>query len=177
LKPLVNDLSPTIDSVRTTGPIQRFEAFGHPLCFQQQLRHAITSDSFPSRRQALCRVYLSMPPDVNDRPITVSFDSTGPIQDAQKVGIPMIIRTWPGREVVTPNIQFCCQGTRGNVNMEGIVDLADLSFLVSFLTGGVAELPCADEANVNAEGIVDLTDLSSLVSYLTGGGFVLPACG
>jgi len=70
----------------------------------------------------------------------------------------------------------CCQGPRGNVNVTGIVDLADLSALVSFLTGGGYVLSCPDAANVNAVGIVDLADLSALVSYLTGGGYVLPSC-
>jgi hypothetical protein len=70
----------------------------------------------------------------------------------------------------------CCTGTTGNVNMAGIVDLSDLSSLVSYLTGGGYVLPCVPEANVNATGIVDLSDLSALVSYLTGGGYVLPNC-
>ena len=60
--------------------------------------------------------------------------------------------------------------------MTGIVDLADLSALVSYLTGLGYILPCADEANINKLGIVDLADLSALVSYLTGGGYVLPNC-
>jgi hypothetical protein len=70
----------------------------------------------------------------------------------------------------------CCQGTTGNVNGTGIVDLADLSALVSYLTGGGYVLPCNKEANINAIGIVDLADLSALVSYLTGGGYALPTC-
>jgi len=70
----------------------------------------------------------------------------------------------------------CCVGVRGNVNYVGIVDLADLSALVSYLTGGGYTLPCPNEANVNGIGIVDLADLSALVSYLTGGGYVLPNC-
>lgn len=70
----------------------------------------------------------------------------------------------------------CCDGDRGNVNMTGIVDLADLSALVSYLTGGGYAIPCADEANVNGTGIIDLADLSALVSYLTGGGYLLPNC-
>ncbi|PWB75887.1 hypothetical protein C3F09_01885 [candidate division GN15 bacterium] len=70
----------------------------------------------------------------------------------------------------------CCAGLRGNVNFTGIVDLGDLSALVSFLTGGGYVLPCNEEADVNGMGIVDLSDLSSLVSYLTGGGYVLPNC-
>lgn len=70
----------------------------------------------------------------------------------------------------------CCTGVTGNVNMSGIVDLSDLSALVSYLTGGGYVLPCSAEANVNNVGIVDLSDLSALVSYLTGGGYVLPNC-
>ena len=70
----------------------------------------------------------------------------------------------------------CCIGTTGNVNGAGIIDLADLSSLVSYLTGGGYVLPCPAAANVNNTGIVDLADLSALVNYLTGGGFVLPNC-
>ncbi|PWB70390.1 hypothetical protein C3F09_09150 [candidate division GN15 bacterium] len=77
------------------------------------------------------------------------------------------------RTVESPS---CCSGTVGNVNMTGITDLADLSALVSYLTGGGFVLPCKEEANINNTGIVDLADLSALVSYLTGGGFVLPNC-
>jgi uncharacterized protein (TIGR02145 family) len=70
----------------------------------------------------------------------------------------------------------CCTGATGNVNMAGGVDLADLSALVSYLTGGGYVLTCIPEANVNGVGSVDLADLSALVSYLTGGGYVLPGC-
>jgi len=70
----------------------------------------------------------------------------------------------------------CCTGVAGNVNMAGVIDLADLSALISYLTGGGYVLPCTDAANVNGFGIVDLGDLSALVNYLTGGGYVLPSC-
>ena len=73
-------------------------------------------------------------------------------------------------------VQHCCLGKRGNVNLIGITDLADLSALVSYLTGSGFKLVCSSSANVNGSGIVDLADLSALVSYLTGGGFVLPNC-
>jgi len=83
------------------------------------------------------------------------------------------------KEFVKKNLGVCascCTGVTGNVNMAGIVDLSDLSALVSYLTGGGYVLPCQPEANVNNAGIVDLSDLSALVSYLTGGGYVLPSC-
>jgi bacillolysin len=74
------------------------------------------------------------------------------------------------------NPTSCCVGLRGNVNQLGAVDLADLSAMVSYLTGGGYVLPCVDAANVNGLASVDLADLSALVSYLTGGGYSLPAC-
>ena len=70
----------------------------------------------------------------------------------------------------------CCVGKRGNVNMAGVIDLVDLSSLVSYLTGGPFVPPCFDAANVNGLGVIDLVDLSSLVSYLTGGSFVQVDC-
>jgi len=85
----------------------------------------------------------------------------------------------PGQQDVNHNgvgDACCCVGVTGNVNDAGIVDLADLSSLVSYLTGGGYVLPCPKEANVNGMGIIDLSDLSALVSYLTGGGYVLPTC-
>ncbi|MFZ1685260.1 MAG: hypothetical protein WAU88_14180, partial [Candidatus Zixiibacteriota bacterium] len=70
----------------------------------------------------------------------------------------------------------CCQGVRGNVNLTGTVDLADLSALVNYLTGGGYLLPCEGEANVNGVGVVDLADLAGLIDYLAGGGYVLLSC-
>ena len=70
----------------------------------------------------------------------------------------------------------CCIGKRGNVNCTGVIDLGDLSALVSYLTGGGYVLCCYNAANVNGTGVIDLGDLSALVSYLTVGGFVLVNC-
>ena len=84
--------------------------------------------------------------------------------------------TSPIRLSLKGNAIGCCFDKTGNVNQVGIVDLADLSASVSYLTGGGYVLPCPEAANVNSAGIVDLADLSALVSYLTGGGYVLPNC-
>ena len=98
--------------------------------------------------------------------LSTDFPTVSPYQTFQGISDAFVARLTSG----------CCQGATGNVNMLGIVDLADLSALVSYLTGGGYVLPCAEEANINNTGIVDLSDLSALVSYLTGGGYVLPNC-
>ena len=70
----------------------------------------------------------------------------------------------------------CCVGTRGNLDMAGIVDVSDLCKLVTYLMGGEGVLACVDAGNVTGTGIVDIADLSALIDYLTGGGYVLPYC-
>jgi hypothetical protein len=74
------------------------------------------------------------------------------------------------------SIGQCCKGTRGNVDLTGIVDIGDLSMLVAYLTGFCSQIPCANAANVDGEEIIDVSDLSALVEYLMGGGFTLPTC-
>ena len=61
----------------------------------------------------------------------------------------------------------CCTGPRGNVDMQGIIDLSDLSLLIRYLTTPNQTLPCVDEANIDGSSIIDLSDLSLLIGYLT----------
>ncbi|PWB74372.1 hypothetical protein C3F09_04035 [candidate division GN15 bacterium] len=71
---------------------------------------------------------------------------------------------------------LCCPDSTGDINLSGVVDLSDLSALISYMTGSGYVLPCIGAGNVNAVGIIDLSDLSALISYLTGGGYILPHC-
>lgn len=78
--------------------------------------------------------------------------------------------------VVTPTLGCsCCDGTTGNVNLKGIVDLADLSMLIAYLVAD-GPLICRDAANTNGTGIVDLADLSTLIAFISGAGGTLAAC-
>lgn len=65
----------------------------------------------------------------------------------------------------------------GDVNSDGHCNLADLSALVSNLTGGSFIVNSGNNANanVNGRGIVDLADLSYFVAFLTGTG-PAPVC-
>ncbi len=54
---------------------------------------------------------------------------------------------------------------KGDVNLDGIVDLLDVSPFVALLTGGGFQA----EADLNCDGIVDLLDVSPFVNLLTGG--------
>ncbi|MBK7140757.1 MAG: hypothetical protein IPH75_01605 [bacterium] len=73
----------------------------------------------------------------------------------------------------------CCEGTTGNVDLNGGVDLSDLSVLIYYMViTPRPELDCLSEANINTTGPIDLTDLSMLISYLLSppGAVTLPPC-
>ena len=59
---------------------------------------------------------------------------------------------------------------RGEVTGDGLIDLGDLLFLISYLyKGGLA--PCPVEAgDLNCDGIIELGDILYLISYLYKGG-------
>ncbi len=88
----------------------------------------------------------------------------------------LVSSLWGTSVAADPGVDSCGVGTTGNVDITGIVDLTDLSLLVSYLTVAGQTLPCPDEANINAVGIIDVSDLSLLIAYLTTSGVVLPQC-
>ena len=64
---------------------------------------------------------------------------------------------------------------RGEVTGDGLIDLGDLLFLISYLyKGGLAPCP-VEVGDVNCDGIIDLGDILYLISYLYKGG-PPPAC-
>jgi hypothetical protein len=66
---------------------------------------------------------------------------------------------------------------RGDANTDGVVDLADSSYLARwFFAGGVAP-PCKDAADANGDQIPDITDLVILFYFLFKGGAPPPAPG
>jgi hypothetical protein len=65
----------------------------------------------------------------------------------------------------------------GDLNGSHVCDLADLSALVSYLTGGGYVISPKLVGDLNGTCFVDLADLSVMVNYLTGGGAQLkPGC-
>ena len=75
----------------------------------------------------------------------------------------------PGREFWTWQL--------GDINHSHVTDAADLSALVSYLTGGAAVIRPHKVGDLTGNCGVDATDLSTLVSYLTGGSATLkPGC-
>lgn len=58
---------------------------------------------------------------------------------------------------------------RGDANLEGVVDIADVTLVLSAIFEGVP-LGCLDAADANDDGSLDISDPVSLLQYLFGGG-------
>ena len=70
----------------------------------------------------------------------------------------------------------CCLFFTGNVDGEGGVDIADLTFLIDHLFINFPELPCDEEGNVDGDGGIDIADLTFLIDHLFINFPSLPDC-
>lgn len=74
----------------------------------------------------------------------------------------------------------CCIGDRGNVDNspDDVINVADLTYLVSYLFQGGPPPVCPPEGNVDGdvEEQINVADLTYLVSYLFQGGPPPPPC-
>jgi uncharacterized protein (TIGR02145 family) len=71
-----------------------------------------------------------------------------------------------------PGNSRCCLGIRGNVDgdVEELVNIADMTYLIAYLFSGGAAPPCFEEGDVNADGLVNIADMTYLIAYLFSGG-------
>jgi hypothetical protein len=70
----------------------------------------------------------------------------------------------------------CCKGMTGDVDGCGSVDIADASYLLSWLFSGGPPPPCKAEADVDGSGQADINDVNYLLEWLFQGGPDPVAC-
>ncbi|MBK7142135.1 MAG: hypothetical protein IPH75_08650 [bacterium] len=71
----------------------------------------------------------------------------------------------------------CCNGMTGDLNMDGHIDLSDLSLTILYvLYRGQTTSICGPAVDIDGSGNVDLTDLSMSIAYVTGAIPSLPNC-
>lgn len=91
---------------------------------------------------------------------------------------------FPGRLVVyavgTPLGPPSCCLFRGNINNsgDGVIDVTDLTYMVTYMFKHGAEPPCLEQADVNGVGgsTIDVADLTYLVTYMFKHGPAPVAC-
>jgi len=90
-----------------------------------------------------------------------------------------IIPGWAGEQCYKI-VSGCCVSPRGNVDLDpqGSVDIADITFLIDHLFINFPLLPCRDQANIDgdAENSVDIADLTLLIDHLFINFPALPLC-
>lgn len=66
----------------------------------------------------------------------------------------------------------CCNydGIRGDVDGSGLINIADVIWLVDYIFFGGAPPPCIEEGDVNGDGAINIADVVFLVDYIFFGG-------
>ena len=59
------------------------------------------------------------------------------------------------------------EGTAGDVNGDGAVNVADISSIISYMTGD--QSVDKNSADVNGDGSVDVADISAVITIMAGG--------
>ena len=99
--------------------------------------------------------------------LTAGEDFTGPATIGLKNSF---FTTVDGIEFVLPvescQVQLLAQQLRGDANGDGIVTIADVSFLIDYLLAGCQSSFHTQNADLNADGVVTIADVSSLIDLL-----------
>ncbi|HWR83138.1 MAG TPA: hypothetical protein VN285_07535 [Candidatus Deferrimicrobium sp.] len=133
--------------------------------------------------RTLATLKITIDPSTAYRDITVGWSSFPPVQDSVNTHYPLVLE--PNLTPWKPDLHTYddCQ-FRGNVDhivgVGGIIDVADLVYLVEFFFHGGAPPPSFDEGDVDGitgpAGSIDVSDLTFLVAYLFQGGAPPPPC-
>lgn len=99
--------------------------------------------------------------------LTADEDFTGPATIGLKNSF---FTTVDGIEFVLPvescQVQLLAQQLRGDANGDGMVTIADVSFLIDYLLAGCQSSFHTQNADLNADGVVTIADVSSLIDLL-----------
>lgn len=73
---------------------------------------------------------------------------------------------------LNPVSSFCCLGRTGNIddNLDELVDVADIVYLIEYQYKNGPAPPCLDEADVDGERGIDVGDLVYMIDYQFKGG-------
>jgi hypothetical protein len=76
---------------------------------------------------------------------------------------------------VEPLCPGCCH-VRGDSENSGVINVADLTYIIATLFQGGLQPLCFEEADTDASGELNVADVTYLVAYLFQGGPLPPSC-
>jgi hypothetical protein len=76
------------------------------------------------------------------------------------------------------HVPGCCNsdGRRGDVDMSGTINVADVTYLTAYLKGLGGAPPCYEEGDVDGSCTINVADVTYLVAYIKNIGPAPPAC-
>ncbi len=170
-----------LDSVSTAGLRTSYFGIGQWLSMDPifalrgfyQMGATLSQPALAAGNGPILRLYFTLPEQTTGSLNQISFDS----YDNYGSMCSPAFKSTGGTYVPVLRAGQVSMCKAGDVNGDGTgPDLADLSALVGYLTGGGSyHLTSVFNANVNGVGLVDLADLTYLVAYLTGAGSA-PVC-
>ncbi len=137
-------------------------------------------EDFDTEEFSSIEIPISMPSFINHTDLNGGTFTAGPldgIASFDKLGIDLLLLQSPtsdGNTTDNPgaaifellSIELCESDLLlGDVNLDGVVDLLDVSPFVDLITGGLFQA----EADIDQNGVVDLLDVAPFVGLLTGG--------
>jgi hypothetical protein len=106
--------------------------------------------------------------DMKSNSYTLSLPTTGELAEAidkNKVYVVAIVTNPDG--TIANAAKTKVGGKDGDVNGDNVVDVADISSVISVMAGEDASSFSAD---VNGDGVVDVADIATVISIMAGGG-------
>jgi len=79
-------------------------------------------------------------------------------------------KAWLGNHPDIWDIDITCCDLPGDADNDGIVNILDITFLISYLYKGGPAPPCLVEGDANGDCILNILDITYLISYLYKGG-------
>jgi hypothetical protein len=182
IRVLVDGQVPVVDSISFPTPESEFSSFFS--------RYSVRPDEGYILLGAQCRwwftapsgdrfaaIYLSMPAYPIERPIKAEWVILSPEQAPEPDSsiYPLATGFCLGFTEAPVLVKHCCI-VPGDANDDGIVNVSDVVFLISWIFGDGPAPTCMDQADADGNGIVNISDAVYLVSYIFGGG-PAPVCG
>ncbi len=120
-------------------------------------------------------VYVSMPPEPNQRTVTMEWVNLTPVQAPTEDSslIPMYVNSYGG--AAKPLLEPHCCLVPGDANTDGMVNVGDAVFIIGCVFLDCLGHECENQIDANCDGSWNLGDAVYLINYIFRGG-PLPCC-
>ena len=153
---LNNDMDLTADGVHCEYVLTRYTA---SCCYYQSVLVPRTGISVTNDKTRINKDFIT-----SASPMISIDDDTAPI--AQDAAV-KAVENWYSVNKDTSHDDT----VPGDVNEDGVVDVADIASVISFMSGELSVSKV--KADVNGDGTVDVADIATVIFFMSGGSIVI----